>query len=243
MDGMQTRGDARGVDVSLAQHCGRKPGPCWLDIGVAVLQHLSGFALRASALDLQRAGDQDVVAIRISDVQAGLDGESSDVDEVGVRLPRGDQDDWLRLRRLCLGAARPCAGARGAVPTQACAADGLCHGLEELELLLIGALGRACRGAALQVQLLLDLVAARIRDLVTELPQLPQIAPKLPLGDARTIRELKRVEAGLGNDRSEDVEKPGEPLGAIHAARLMGGWLADLFPGSGVALKRIGLSL
>src|SRR5205807_7222969 len=84
-----------------------------------------------------------------------------------------------------------------------------------------------------------------VSDLVAELAKLAQVTPKLTFGDARTLGKLQRVQAGLGDDRGEDVEKAGKPAGAIHAARIISGWLADLFPGGGVvvALKRVGLSL
>src|SRR6266704_3404565 len=61
--------------------------------------------------------------------------------------------------------------------------------------------------------------------------------------NAGACRQLQGVVPGLGDDRGEDAEETGEPAGAIHAAGIIGGCLADLFPGGGVSLKRIGFSL
>src|SRR5712691_13326812 len=126
---------------------------------------------------------------------------------------------------------------------QTCASHRQRDGLQQLELLVVGTLGRAGAGTAFQVQLLLDLVAARVRDLVSELSQLGQVAPQGPFGYAGALGELEGVEPRLGDDRGEDVEETREPAGAIHPARFMSGWLAYLFPGGRVALKRIGLGL
>ena len=177
-----------------------------MNVRLPVLQHLFGFALRPGAVDLERTGDQNVVAICIPDVEASLDRKPRGVDEVGVGLTRRDQDDRHGLRRLRPGPAGFRTIASSSVTAQPGTANRLRHRLEELQLLLVGALGRTRLGAALQVQLLLDLIAARIRDLIAELAKLTQITPELPLGDTGTLSELQRVQAWLGNDRGKDVE-------------------------------------
>src|SRR3989442_7693911 len=48
---------------------------------------------------------------------------------------------------------------------------------------------RAGAGTAFQVQLLLDLVAARVRDLVSELSQLGQVAPQGPYTSGYEVQE------------------------------------------------------
>src|SRR4029077_12798399 len=113
-------------------------------------------------------------AIRVPDVEAGLDRETSGVNEVGVGLTRGDQNDRFglpTLRRLRPG-ARSLGTSSSAASSEPGAADCLRDRLEQLQLLFICALRRPRGGAALEVQLLLDLVAARVCDLVAQLAEL-----------------------------------------------------------------------
>src|SRR5216684_1793220 len=256
---LQVRGREPGrhpglVHAFLAQHLGGQTRPRFVGIHFAVLDHIGHLALGAGAIDFERADHEHVIVLGEADVQAGLDREAGGIDEVGITIAGGDEDDGLGARG-CRTSARPLWAAPTAGPTSPRSGEARArfaeprapHGqrdrLQQLELLVVSPLGRASPGAALQVQLLLDLVPAGVSDLVSELSQLREVTPEGPFGYTSALGELEGVEPRLGDDRGEDVEKTGEPAGAIRPARFMSGWLADLFPGGGVALKRIGLGL
>ena len=86
------------------------------------------------------------------------------------------------------------------------------HGLEQG---VVTARPCCLLAAALEVELLLDLVTTRVRNLVAEVAQLGEIAPERALGDACLLRQLERVEAGLGDDRGEHPEQPSQTLSPI----------------------------
>src|SRR3989442_11061954 len=63
-----------------------------MDVSLAVLDDVRHPGLRAGAVDLERAHDQDVFFVRVSDVEAGLHAEPGCVDEVGVIFAGRDED-------------------------------------------------------------------------------------------------------------------------------------------------------
>src|SRR2546428_12797016 len=73
-----------------------------MDVSLAVLDDVRRPGLRAGAVDLERAHDQDVLFVRVSDVEAGLHAEPGCVDEVGVIFPGRDEDDRCRTRTAWL---------------------------------------------------------------------------------------------------------------------------------------------
>jgi len=86
------------------------------------------------------------------------------------------------------------------------------HGLEQG---VITARPHRLFPAAFEVELLLDLVTAGVRNLIAELAQLGKIAAEREHGDARLLRQLERVEARLGDDRGEHPQQPSETLSPI----------------------------
>src|SRR2546425_8892535 len=63
-----------------------------MDVSLAVLDDVRHPGLRAGAVDLERAHNQDVFFVRVSDVEAGLHTEPGCVDEVGVIFAGRDED-------------------------------------------------------------------------------------------------------------------------------------------------------
>src|SRR5437879_9083515 len=69
---------------------------------------------------------------------------------------------------------------------------------------------------ALEVQLLLDLVTAGVRDVVAEVTELGQVAPQGAFRDSGAVGKLARVQPGLRDDRGQDSQQSSQPLSAIH---------------------------
>jgi hypothetical protein len=86
---------------------------------------------------------------------------------------------------------------------------------DEVQVLFVHLAEGPVPSAPLEVQLLLDLIAAGVRDLVTETAQLDEVAAEGSLGDARTIGELEGVEAGLRDHHGKDAQKAGQTSSAI----------------------------
>src|SRR5229473_6421913 len=85
-----------------------------------------------------------------------------------------------------------------------------------LEQSVIATQPRCLSSAALEVELLLDLVAAGVGNLVAEIAQLGEIAPERAVGDSCLVSELERVQTRLGDDRGEHPEQPSQTLSPIH---------------------------
>jgi hypothetical protein len=111
---------------------------------------------------------------------------------------------------------------------------------QQVQVLLVHATKGTVAHAALEVQLLLHLIATCVRDLVTKATELHEVTAQSPLGYASTFGQLERVKPRLGDDDREYPQKASEPAGSIHPAEAV---LADFFPGSGIALKRVGFGL
>src|SRR5438552_2954576 len=73
-----------------------------MDVSLAVLDDVRHPGLRAGAVNLERAHDQDVFFVRVSDVEAGLHAEPGCVDEVGVIFAGRDEDYGRRPRTAWL---------------------------------------------------------------------------------------------------------------------------------------------
>ena len=205
--------DAHGGDPLFAQHPRRQPRPLIVDVSLALLEDLRRSCLSPRAVDLERAHHQHIVAVLEPNVEAALDAKAGGVDEVGVLGSRRNQDRGTNRGSSRTNPARD--GGVGAlrVAPQAGGLDRLRHGLEKG---VVAATARAAPGAALEVELLLDLVAARVRDLVTEIAKLGEIAPQGPFGDARAIGQLDGIQPRLGDDRGEHPQEAGEPLSPVH---------------------------
>src|SRR5207237_3940801 len=130
------------------------------------------------SVDLQGAHDEDVVVICEADVEPGLHAEAGRVYEIGVIFACQDQDD--RRGSGAAGLTPPWSDrldVLGVTP-QTGGFDSLCHSLQQR---IVAATSRPPTGAALQVELFLDLVAAGIGDLMAEVPQLHQVTAERSL--------------------------------------------------------------
>src|SRR5437588_30637 len=129
--------------------------------------------LDTRAVDLERADYEDVVLFSVADVEAHLDAEACRVDEVGVVLAGRDQDDWRRSGPSRLRSPRSRWLAGLGIAPEARRLDGLRHGLQQS---ILAAASGPSAAAAFEVELFLDLVAARVRDLIAEVAELGQVA-------------------------------------------------------------------
>src|SRR5439155_11451828 len=136
---------------------------------VAVLDYRGGARLSSGAIDLQRAGHEDVVLFAEPDVERVLDAESCRVDEVGVLVAARDENERRFSRPTRLGSpGRGRVGAVGVAPQ----AGGLHRLGHRLEQSIVAAPARPLSPASFKVELFLDLVSAGVGDLVPEISEL-----------------------------------------------------------------------
>jgi len=173
-------------------HTPRGPRPRWAP------------CLGAGAIDFERADHEHVIVLGEAYVQAGLEREAGGVDEVGVSIAGGMRTMGCGFGRFASPASPLGRAYGGATPTQweaepASPTPRLPR--PRRPPAAAPAAGRRLAwagepGAAFQVQLLLDLVPAGVRDLVSQLSQLREVAPEGPFGHASALGKLEGVEPG-----------------------------------------------
>src|SRR2546430_6281666 len=149
--------------------------------------------LRTRAVDLERADYEDVVPFSVAKVRARLDAEAGRVDEVGVVLAGRDQDDWRRSGPSRLRSPRSRWLAGLGIEPEARLLDGLRYGLQQR---IVAAASGPSAAAAFEVELFLDLVSARVRDLIAEVAELGEVAAEGALRDPGAVGQLERIETG-----------------------------------------------
>src|SRR2546428_8638873 len=167
-----------------------------MHVRLPVLDDAGRPALHPRSVDLERADHEHVVLFPVSDVEARLYAEPSRVDEVGIALTCRDQDD----RRLTPAAwsATPRGGCLLALRV-APEAGGFDRFRDRLEQGVVAPSTDAF-GAAVQVQPLLDLIPARVGNLVAQVSQLGQVAAEGSFRHPPALSELEGGQPRLGDD-------------------------------------------
>src|SRR5438094_673931 len=176
--GMAVPGALRAL---LAQHARGELGPCFADVDLTVLDDRLRPRARARVVDLERADHEDVVAILVADVEPALEPDAGGKAKVGVVAAGGDEHDRRGADALCL---RPSRRLRDLAAGVAPEASGLHRLGDRLEQRVVPLRARPPLPTALEVQPLLDLVAARVSDLVAQFAKLREVAAQRARGDA-----------------------------------------------------------